>query len=207
MCAESIPQAERGKRDKTLARVKAAQSSRVGRPGSRGGGAKWQAMARSGTPTRLQHLTYVNCVRVALFKNREAAEVIRQRLERAGIPGEVHDGRGLAILWFVSRRAVGARLEVPVGREAEAHNLLLKWDSTDERLGTLLKCPECGSLRVNYPQVTHKSLLTNLALGLLAALGFVEKDYYCEDCHWMWTEQGTRSRPPRAHAAPDYFLD
>jgi hypothetical protein len=149
----------------------------------------------------------MNHVRIALFNEREAAELIRQRLEQAGIPGEIHAAPGLAILWFVSGKAIGARLEVPARLERLACKLLVDWDSAENGLRAVLRCPECGSFRVDYPQVTRKSLITNLALGLFAALGLLEKDYYCEDCHCMWAKQRTNPRAARAHMAPDYFLE
>jgi hypothetical protein len=41
------------------------------------------------------------------------AEPIWIRLLQAGITAEIHDGLGLAWLWFVSNRSVGVRVEVP----------------------------------------------------------------------------------------------
>jgi hypothetical protein len=98
-------------------------------------------------------------------------------------------------------------LEVPTRSEALASSLLTEWDVTEHGLRAVLRCPECGSFRVDYPQVTHKSLSTNLALGLIAVLGFLERDYYCEDCHCLWAGPSARGRPDRAHMAPNYFLE
>jgi hypothetical protein len=60
---------------------------------------------------------------------------------------------------------------------------------------------------VEYPQYARHSLLTNLAMGLLAEVGLVEKDYYCEDCHYTWPKQGMRARRNRSHTAPYYFIE
>jgi hypothetical protein len=149
----------------------------------------------------------MNRVRVALFDDREAAGRIQRRLEQAGISAEIHGAPGLAILWFVSGKALGARLEVATPLEPLASRLLAKWDGAEHALQAVLRCPECGSFRVDYPQVTHKSLMTNLALGLIAALGLLEKDYYCEDCHCMWAKPSAHGCGVRAHMAPDYFLE
>lgn len=141
----------------------------------------------------------MNRIRVALFNNRAAAEPIRRRLQQADIPAEIHEQLGLARLWFVSKHSAGVGVEVP-GRLAEtAHQLLLAWDNAEGALSGAIRCPECRSLRVEYPQVTRKSISTNLVIGLLAGLGLVEKDFYCEDCHCMWPKLRATLSPTRCH--------
>jgi mono/diheme cytochrome c family protein len=44
-------------------------------------------------------------------------------------------------------------------------------------------------------------------MGLMAEVGLVEREYYCEDCHCMWAKAGAKPRPARTHLAPDYFLE
>jgi len=129
---------------------------------------------------------FMNRIRVALFNNRAAANPVRQLLWLAGIPAEIHEELGLARLWFVSKRSAGVGVEVPCWQSGAAKELLLGWDRTDGALRAAIHCPDCKSLRVDYPQVTHKSFCTNLIIGFLAWIGLVEKDYYCEECHCMW---------------------
>jgi hypothetical protein len=146
-------------------------------------------------------------IRLALFDGSTQAEPIRQRLKDVGISAEVHDESGLAKLWYVPGRGAGARLEAPEAEAARAQQLLKEWDAQPGLLQSAIHCPECGSLRVEYPQVTHKSLFTNFAVGLAAELGLVEREYYCEDCHCMWGKQDAKPRRVRDHLAPDYFLE
>ncbi len=113
---------------------------------------------------------------VALFSNRAKAEPIQGRLIQAGIAAEIPDEPVLERLWFVSRPAAGASLEVPADRFGQADQLLLAWDRAEGALRDAIRCPECKSLRVEYPQYARHSLLTNLAMGLLAEVGLVEKD-------------------------------
>jgi hypothetical protein len=143
---------------------------------------------------------------VALCSNAAKAEPIQRRLEQAGVPAELKDGLGLERFWFVSKRGAGVRIEVSPDQFERAERLLLDWD-TEGALRDAIRCPECKSLRVDYPQYAQHSLLTNLALGLIAELGLVEKDYYCEDCHFTWPKEGTRPRRDRNHLAPFYFID
>jgi hypothetical protein len=84
----------------------------------------------------------------------------------------------------------GVRIDVPAQLSEIAEKLLLARDAAEDPLRDAIRCPDCRSLRVDYPQFTEKSLCTNLAIGLLAGLGLLEKDHYCEHCHWMWPKLG-----------------
>ena len=85
--------------------------------------------------------------------------------------------------------------------------MLIDWDANDGALRDAIHCPECGSLRVDYPQFTRKSLLTNLTMGVAANVGLVDKEFYCEDCHFTWPKHGTKPRRDRHNMAPYYFIE
>ena len=149
----------------------------------------------------------MNRIPVATFITRSAAEPLQRRLTEAGIQAEVHDELKLEKLWFVSKDRSGARLEVPSDQFERAYQLLLDWDAAAGALREAVRCPECKSLRVQYPQFTRKSFIPNLLMGALAAIGQVEKQYYCEDCHYTWPKEGTKPSALRAHMAPHFFID
>ena len=149
----------------------------------------------------------MNRIPVALFSNRAKAEPIQQRLFQAGVAAEIHDELRLEKLWFVPKRGAGSRLEVPAGQFERAEQLLLDWDAAEGTMREAIRCPECKSLRVDYPQFTRNSLLTNLALGLMTEVGLVEKHYYCQDCHYTWPKEGTQPRRNRPNMAPYYFME
>lgn len=144
---------------------------------------------------------------VALFGNRTQAEPAQQRLVQAGFDAEIAGEVTLQKLWFVSRRSAGVTLEVAVAQFEAAERKLLDWDAVDGSLREAIRCPQCKSLRVEYPQFTRRSLLTNLVMGLAAGIGLVEKDYYCEDCHYTWPKEGYQPRRVRRHMAPSYFIE
>lgn len=146
-------------------------------------------------------------MRVALFENHLRAEPTRQRLSRVGIAARIHPESILAKLWFVPKSRVGVRLEVSAQDAERARTLLAQWDAENSRAMGAVRCPECKSMRIEYPQFTEKSLLTNLAMGLMAECRLVEHAYYCEDCHCMWSKSGSAPRRLRAHTAPNYFLE
>ena len=149
----------------------------------------------------------MNRIPIALFNSRSRAEPLRQRLVEHGIAAEIHDELRLEKFWFVSRPSAGARLEVPAAECERACHLLLEWDGSEGILRSAIRCPECRSLRVEYPQCTRKSMTPNLVMGLLATLGRLEKEYYCQDCHFTWPKEGRHPRRRRPHMAPYYFIE
>ena len=146
-------------------------------------------------------------MRVALFGDHAKAEPVWRRLAEEGFEATIDDRPGLTKLWFVSQRTTPVRIEVPCKQVEKAERFLLDLDEREGALNQAIRCPECHSLRIEYPQYAKHSLLTNLAFGLLAQLGMVEKDYYCEDCHFEWPKEGTRARRSRPNLAPFYFIE
>jgi predicted Zn-ribbon and HTH transcriptional regulator len=149
----------------------------------------------------------MNRIPVATFGTRSAAEPLQRRLADAGIQAEIHDELKLEKFWFASKEKSGSRLEVPADQFERAYHLLLDWDAADGALRDAVRCPECKSLRVQYPQFTRRSLIPNLVVGTLAAIGQIEKQYYCDDCHFTWPKQGTKHSVRRHNMAPYYFID
>src|SRR5882724_1517550 len=103
----------------------------------------------------------MNTIPVALFNNRAKAEPVRQRLAQAGLTAKMNDGPRLTKLWFVPKRTAGIRIEVPTEQFERAERLLTDWDASEGALQEAIRCPECQSLRVDYPQYAKHSLLTN----------------------------------------------
>jgi hypothetical protein len=146
----------------------------------------------------------MNRMTVALFPNRATAQPLQQRLADSGVHAEIHNELKLEKLWFVSKHNSGVRLEVPCNEFEKAERLMNEPD-VEPKTSEAIHCPECGSLRIQYPQVARKSLLTNFFMGLAAEAGIVARNYYCEDCHCTWPHDST---PPkvRLHSAPYYFI-
>ncbi len=128
----------------------------------------------------------MNWIRVALFTDALTAGEARNRLVGAGVPARIGHEPAAGRLWFVSSRDSGVRVETPADSSEAAARLLSDWDDGRECLRGAVRCPECGSFRIDFPQFTEKSVLTNLALGIVSVIGLVERDYYCEDCHLLW---------------------
>jgi len=146
-------------------------------------------------------------MRLAIFNEYQEAERIAQLLSNARLEPELHGEPRLAKLWFVPKREAIVSLEVPVRHAERCRQFIVQLDRAQGSLRGAVRCPECRSLRVTYPQFTEKSLFTNLVMGVLVELRLVEREYYCEDCHCMWAWQGRKPGRARAHMAPDYFIE
>ena len=144
---------------------------------------------------------------VALFPSSAKAEVIKQQLRSSGFAAEAHEEGWLPALWFVNTHKCGVQLDVPADQFERAEQFLLDWDAREQALKEAIRCPECGSFRVLYPQFARHSILTNLALGVAAQFGLIEKHFYCEDCHFTWPREGTRASRVRPNQAPYYFIE
>jgi predicted Zn-ribbon and HTH transcriptional regulator len=147
----------------------------------------------------------MNRIPVALFNSTTEAEPVQQRLAQAGIESLLQEEMWSQKFWFVSKRAAGVRLEVSERDFERAEQLLCGWDTPEGVLRQAIHCPECKSLLVDYPQFARHSVFANIAVGLLAEVGLVERDYYCEHCHYTWPKEHTNR--VRAHMAPYYFIE
>jgi hypothetical protein len=139
----------------------------------------------------------MNTIAITRFGCRADAESYQRRLTETGIPAHVHDSSSLK----------GARIDVPAGQFERAYGLMQSWDAAEGGIRGAIRCPECHSLRVEYPQYTHKSSLPNLLIGALANIGALPKEFYCYDCHFTWPKEGTRPSRKRPHMAPYYFIE
>ena len=143
---------------------------------------------------------------VATFDTLAQAEPLRRQLMDSHISAWIHEGSPLKSLWFMDRPKAEVQLEVKPKDFKRALRLMQKLDSENVLSRRMLRCPECHSSRIEYPQFTRKFFLPNL-VGVLSGLGLVEKKYYCEDCHYTWSPRDHKPEKKRAHMAPDYFLE
>jgi len=142
---------------------------------------------------------------IALFPDRTKAEPVCKRLADAGLTPEIHKHELLLEkLWFV-RKTHPVRIEVPSDQFERAEELITEWNAQGA-MCEAIHCPECGSLRIQYPQFAHKAVIPNIIVGVMATFG-AEKDFYCEDCHYTWPKEGSKISPSRPNGAPYYFIE
>jgi hypothetical protein len=147
----------------------------------------------------------MNLVTVATFNEREKAEPLKHRLEKSGIDAEICDESKYEWFWFVTKPVAGIRLKVHKQDFEIARKQIREWETTDGALRDAVRCPECGSSRVEYPQFTRKFFLPNL-VGVASLLRIIDKEFFCQECEYTWPKDVKPPRP-RKHGSPNYFID
>ena len=145
-------------------------------------------------------------VTVATLNEKAQAEPLKNRLEESGIPAEISGESVLRRLWFVRRPIACIKLKVRASDYEKALRVLRIWDSVEAVMHDAIRCPACGSSRIEFPQFTRKFFLPNL-LGLLAAVGLLRREFFCKDCQHTWPTKDTKPPRRRRHMAPYYFIE
>jgi hypothetical protein len=128
---------------------------------------------------------------IAAFDYAEPAERVAIRLRDAGFKAEMHDETS-AQKWQLYNLHPRAQFRVVVPEDtAEAVAAQLnEWDRAEQFLAGAIRCPQCQSLRVEYPQFSRRTLMGALPAALAAA-GVIERDFFCTSCQFTWPEQET----------------
>jgi len=124
-------------------------------------------------------------ITVATFSDLPKAEVAKKQLEQAGIPAQLTDESKLQRFWFLSRPLAGKKIKVAIEDFDRGRAVLEKADATDHILRGEIRCPQCGSPSVDYPQFTRKFIITTVA-EILCLLHLIDREFYCEHCHYTW---------------------
>lgn len=132
-------------------------------------------------------------VTIATFNEAAKAKGLKKRLQKAGIPADVHNESYLQKVAFMSKPQASHKVLVEDGDFERAQQLMLEWESADPEIGkALIRCPQCDSPRIEYPQLTRKFLSPAVA-SVVFALRIFPKEFYCEDCHYTWSNEHQRT--------------
>jgi hypothetical protein len=123
---------------------------------------------------------------VATFNEREPADLIAARLREAGFKSDVFDESD-AQRFLMLNMEPRAHMRVRVDKDDgdRAIQMLNEWDQKDGAMRDAVKCPQCGSSRIEYPQFSRRTLMSAIPAAA-AAIGLVDKEYYCEACSFTW---------------------
>ena len=131
-------------------------------------------------------------VTIATFNEPAQAKKLKARFNEAGLPADIHNEAPLQQIGFMSKPQANAKVLVEDKDFERAQSLMVEWEATDPIIAAaVIRCPQCGSSRIEYPQMTRKFLTPGLVI-LLCALKIIPKEFYCEDCHYTWNNEEER---------------
>jgi rubredoxin len=125
---------------------------------------------------------------VATFNELGPAQALREQFARTGIQASIHDESKLERFWFMSEPLAAVHVEVSQPDFLKARRLMQEWQQNSDVLKGAVRCPECGSSRVEFPQITRKFLMP-VVEALFMAIHLIPREYYCEDCHYTWPKE------------------
>ena len=137
-------------------------------------------------------------VTIATFNEPAQAKHLKDRLQQAGVRADVHNEGHLQSVAFMAKPLANAKVMVDEKDFDAAHQLMIDWEASEPDLGaSAIRCPQCQSPRIEYPQLTRKFLTPGLA-GIFFALKIFQKEFYCQDCHFTWGKDGEPLPGPAA---------
>src|SRR6476660_7429631 len=128
-------------------------------------------------------------VTIATFNEAAKARQLKRRFQDAGIKTDVHNEAPLQQVGFMSRPQANAKVMVEDSDFEKAQELMIEWEATDPDISAaLIRCPQCGSSNIDYPQITRE-LMTPAHVGVLGALKISPKEVLCQHCRVPWSSQ------------------
>ena len=128
-------------------------------------------------------------VTIATFNEPAKAKYLKERFQRAGLKADIHNEGHLQQVAFMSRPQANVKVQVDDDDFERAQSLMVEWEASDPDIASaIIRCPQCGSSRIEYPQLTRKAITPAMA-SVLFALKIFPKEFYCEDCHFTWSNE------------------
>lgn len=137
-------------------------------------------------------------VDVAIFENLDDGRLLETFLRDKDIDARTYHNKWFHGFLFLRPPHVTWRIQVRGDQYIKAEQFLEL--NHPPILEKAIHCPSCGSLHVNYPQMTRKFLLPSVLLHLGIIFRIVGHECYCEHCHLTWNlPQGVpaKTRVPR----------
>jgi transposase-like protein len=132
-------------------------------------------------------------VTIATFSEPAKAKALKQRFQQAGVKADIHNEGHLQQVAFMSKPQANVKVQVEDSDFERGQALMVEWEASDPDISAaLIRCPQCGSASIEYPQMTRK-FMTPALVGLLCTLKIIPKEFYCEDCHFTWSNEEERT--------------
>ena len=133
--------------------------------------------------TSRSHQSWVD---VAVFENLSDGQALGTFLTNHRLEARTYDDKAFRYFLFLRPPTVTYRVQVRGSAFRAATELLNNAPEALAILERALHCPSCGSLQVNYPQMTRKFILPTVILHLGIIFRVIEHECYCEHCHYIW---------------------
>jgi hypothetical protein len=141
-------------------------------------------------------------VDVAVFENASDSRMLELDLKSKGFETRTYNDRLLQYFLFLCPPHATIRVQVRGNNSDNVACFLHHEPATSALLQRAIRCPSCGSLRVQYPQMTRRFLLPTVLLHLGIIFRVITHEAYCESCHWLWTLRRKQvSAPAKVRAA------
>ena len=119
-----------------------------------------------------------------MFENMDDGKALEKFLTGHRLESKTYDDKLFRYFLFLRPPRVTYRVQVRGNAFRAAVELMqINAPAVLERA---LRCPSCGSLQVNYPQMTRKFILPTVMLHLGIIFRVIGHQCYCEHCHAMW---------------------
>ena len=128
-----------------------------------------------------KHQAWVN---MAVFENVNDGKMLEAFFKDQGLEARTYDDKLFRYFLFLRPPRVTYRVQVRNHDSKAVAGLLAA--KAPAVLEQALHCPSCGSLQVNYPQMTRKFIMPTLMLHLGIIFRVIGHECYCEHCHEMW---------------------
>ncbi|MBA3386700.1 MAG: DUF2007 domain-containing protein, partial [Chthoniobacterales bacterium] len=93
-------------------------------------------------------------VTIATFNEPSKAKHLKERLQQSGVKADVHN-EGQMQAAMMAKPMANAKVLVGEQDFEQAHQLMIDWETTDPDIGAAIRCPNCQSPRIEYPQMTR----------------------------------------------------
>jgi hypothetical protein len=123
-------------------------------------------------------------VDMAVFEDVNDGKMLEAFFRDKGLEARTNDDKAFRYFLFLRPPTVTYRIQVRHKHLESAGEHLHK--AAPAILEKALHCPSCGSLHVNYPQMTRKFILPTVLLHLGIIFRLMEHECYCENCHFIW---------------------
>ncbi len=128
-------------------------------------------------------------ITVATFNSEAPAEALKDKFLDAGLRAELFDESGTQAIFFsTAHPRAHMRVRVPKVDNERALALMSEWNKTETFMQEAVRCPQCGSSQIEYPQFSRRTGMA-FFFGVLAAVHFIPRHYFCEDCKFEWPDK------------------